>query len=227
MILEMNPEPEDDKVLDNNFENNDGFEPDPSPCHEPNVESDIERDFDPGLIPDFEHLPRGSELRAELSQILSLANELESVSFLSEPNNTYARNRRFDLQARLSTELEKLQRYKVKLDREVLRCKKNLDRINTDSEKLSLDETRECYSEAESLQLEQYREAVSDCDAVSWAISRIQAALRSSRGGGFGVGYPFGPDLPIQPLPGHQSNPDRLGNEADELLGFGPLGGHK
>ena len=74
MIVETNPEPEDGKVLGENFEDPVGF--------------------DPGLIPGIEHLPRGSELRAELSPILSLANEFESVSFLSDPNNTYAANRR-------------------------------------------------------------------------------------------------------------------------------------
>ena len=220
MIVEMNPEPQDDKVLDENFENNAGFEPDPSPCYEPNIESD----FDPGLIPDFEHLPRGSELDAELSRILSLAHQLESESLSSDPNIIHARNRRFDLQARLSTELSKLQRYRSKLYKEVSRTDRNSNRIHTDSEKLNLDETREYYSEAESEQRKQYYEAVRDRDAVDWTITKVQAALTSSRVGGFGVGYPLGPGLSIQPLPGHQNNPGRLGNEVDDLLSFGPSG---
>jgi hypothetical protein len=189
MIVETNPEPEDGKVLGENFEDHVGF--------------------DQGLIPGIEHLPRGSELRAELSPILSLADEFESVSFLSDPNNTYAANRRFDLQARLSTELEKLQRYKSKLDREVLRCKKNSNRIRTDSERLNLDETRQCYLEAEDEQQKQLDEAVRDRDAVSWAMSKVRSAL------------------PHLPLPGYQNNPGRLGNEVDDLLSFGPLGQKK
>ncbi len=227
MIVEMNPEPQDDKVLDENFENNAGFEPDPSPCYEPNVESDIECDFDPDLISDFEHFPRGSELRSELSRILSLANELESVSFLSDPNNTYANNRRFDLQAKLSTELEKLQRYKPKLDREVSRCKKNLDRINTDSERLNLNETRECYLEAEDEQQKQLDEAVRDRDTVFWAISKVRSALSMSRAGSLPTGNSSPSALPHLPLPGYQNNPGRLGNEVDDLLSFGPSGQKK
>ena len=109
MIVEMNPEPEDNEVLDENFETSDGFEPDneldPGPCPEPDVESDIESGFAGGLIDDIEHLPRGSELRLELSLILLLANELESVSFLSDPNNTFTRNRRFELRSTLNTAL--------------------------------------------------------------------------------------------------------------------------
>lgn len=233
MIVEMNPQEEDG--LGNSPENDRDVDINSESCLEPGTESDTGPgpgiscgpDSDPGLIPDFERVPRGSELRVELSRILSLASELESLNYLSDPKNDLARQRRAELQSKLSSELNKLQRYKVKLDREVVRCEKNLDRIRTDSEKLNLDETREYYYQAESLQLKQYREAVSDCDAVSWAISRVQAALISSRGGGFGVRAPFGPGLPIWPLPGHQSNPGRLGNEVDELLDFGPLGGHK
>lgn len=221
MIIEMDSR--DENGLDNSPDHGRDIDINSDFCPEPGLGPGS----DPGLIPDFERVLRGSELRAELSRILSLASELESLNYLSDPKNDLARHRRAELQSKLSSELNKLQRYKVKLDREVLRCEKNLNRIRTDSEKLNLDETRECYCEAESLQQKQYREAVSDRDAVSWAISRVQAALRSSRGGGFGVRDPFGPDLPIRPLPGHQSNPDRLGNEVDELLEFGPLGGQR
>jgi hypothetical protein len=230
MIVEMNPEPEDNEVLDENFDNHNGLEPgnelDQGSCPEPDVESDIGPDFAGGLIDDFEHLPRGSELRAELSRILSLANELENVSFLSDPNNTYTRNRRFELQARLNPELSKLQRYKLKLDREVLRCEKNLDRINTDSEKLNLDETRKCYLEAEDEQQKQLDEAVFDRDAVSWAISKVRSALSMSRASSLPTGNSFGPVLPHLPLLGYQNNPGRLGNEVDDLISFGPSG-HK
>jgi len=226
MIIEMNPEPQDDQVLDENVETGDVFEPDNEldlePCNEPDVESDIGPGFAGGLIDDFEHLPRGSELRAELSRILSLANELESVSFLSDPNNTYARNRRFELQARLNPELKKLQRYKPKLDKEVSRCEKNLDRINTDSERLNLEETRKCYLEAEDEQQKQLDEAVGDREAVSWAISKVRSALSMSRAGSLPIGNSFGSALPHLPLPGHQNNPGRLGNEVDDLLSFGP-----
>lgn len=231
MILEMNPEPEDNEVLDENFENHEGFAPDneldTGPCHEPDVESDIEPGFAGGLIDDLEHLPRGSELRSELSLILLLANELESVSFLSDPNNTYATNRKFDLQTRLNPELKKLHRYKPKLDKEASRCEKNLDCINTDSEKLNLDETRECYLEAEYEQQKQLDEAVRDRDAVAWAISKVRSALSMSQAGSLPIGNSFGSPLPHLPLPGYQNNPGQLGNEVDDLLSFGPSGQKK
>ena len=233
MIIETNPQDEDG--LSNSPDHDRDVDINSEPCLESGPESDtgpglgisFEPDSDPGFISDFEYVPRGAELRTELLRILSLASELESLNYLSDPKNDLARQRRAELQSKLSSELNKLQRHKVRLDREVLRCDKNLNRIRTDSEKLNLNETRECYSEAESLQLKQYSEAVSDRDVVSWAISRVQGALRSSRGGGFGVGYPFGPDSPIWPLPGYQNDSGRLGNEVDGLLDFGPLGGHK
>ena len=227
MIIDMNPESQDDQVLDENVETDCGFEPDheldPCSCHEPHVEPDIA----PGLMDDFEHLPRGSELTSALLRILSLVHQLESESFLSYPNDTYARSRQFEMQARLNHELEKLQRYKPKLDKEVLRCEKNRDRINTDSERLNLDETRECYLEAEDEQQKQLDEAVGDREAVSWAISKVRSALSMSRAGSFPIGNSFGSALPPLPLPGYQNNPGQLGNEVDDLLSFGPSGQKK
>ena len=198
-------------ILDMNPQDNDGFDS----CPEPGLGA--------GFTSDSEHVPRGDELKAELSRILSLASELESLNHLSYPKDDLARQRRAELQSKLSSELNKLQRYKVKLDREVLRCKKNLDRIRTDSEKLNLDETRKCYSEAESLQMKQYREAVSDRKAVLLAITKVQAVLSSSEGVGLPVADPFGSGLPTQPLPEHQNDPERLENELDDLFDFGPL----
>ena len=146
MIIETNPQDEDG--LSNSPDHDRDVDINSEPCLESGPESDtgpglgisFEPDSDPGFISDFEYVPRGAELRTELLRILSLASELESLNYLSDPKN----------------ELNKLQRHKVRLDREVLRCDKNLNRIRTDSEKLNLNETRECYSEAESLQLKQY-----------------------------------------------------------------------
>jgi hypothetical protein len=221
MIVEMNPQ--DENGLDNSPDNGRDIDINSDFCPEPG----IGHGFDTGLISDFEYVPRGAELRAELSRISSKASELESLNYLSDPKDSYARYRRARLQTTLSSELNKLQRYKAYFDKEVARCDRNRVRIHADSEKIHLDETREYYHQAESLQQKQYREAVSDRDAVSWAISRVQAALRSSRGVGFGVGEPFGPDLPIWPLSGYQNDSGRLGNEVDGLLEFGPLGGQR
>ena len=191
--------------------------------YDPCLDPGIGPDSDPGFMSDFEHVPRSAELREDLSGILSLASELESVIYLSGPRDNYASHRRAQLRSRLSSELDKLQRYRLKLDREVLRCESNLDRIHADSERIHLEQTREHYDQAETLQQEQYREAVSDRDAVSWAITKVQAALRSAQFGGFGGGGPLAPSPPISPLPGYQNNPGGLGNEVDELLSLGPL----
>ena len=219
MIVEMNPQDEEGFGPNNDDDFVSDVEPDTGLNGEPDSES--------GFVPDAEYVPRGSELREELSGILSLASELESVNYLSDPKNNYASHRRAELQSRLSSELNKLQGYKAKLSREVLRCEKNLDRIRTDSEKLNLAETRECYSDAEDQQQKQLDEVVCDREAVSWAISKVQAALRSSRGGGFGVGGQFGPASPNGSSPWCRNGPVRLGNEVDGLLSFGPLGQKK
>jgi len=240
----MNPE-HDDEVLDSNaVNNNEGFEPDDrpglDPGSEPDVEPDVEtetesdaepdleRDSEASFDPDLEYVPRGAELREVLSCILAMANELESLSYLSDPKNDYARYRRIELQSRLSTELDKLKRYRVKLDKEVLRCQRNLDRIRADSARLNLPEPRQCYSEAEYEQQKQLNEAVRDRDAVLWAMTRVQAALSSSRIRAFPVRDPFPPDVPIySPSPRPKNHSGGLGSEVNGLLSLGPLGkGH-
>jgi hypothetical protein len=236
MIIEMNPE--DDEVfgdrLDNNNSNSDSIdedvlEPSPEPHVGPGGESDAEpeaeRDAEARFDPDLEYLPRGAELRDVLSSISTMANELESLSYLSDPKNDYARYRRIELQSRLSTELDKLRRYRVKLDKEVLRCQRNLDRIRADAARLNLPKPRECYSEAEYEQEKQLDEAVHDRDAVVWAIAKVQAALSSSRIRGFPTRDPFPPDVPIYfPSPRPKNHPSGLGSEVNELLSLGPLG---
>jgi len=133
----------------------------------PRSAPDTEPGFGPSFLPSPRHVPRGNELKAELSRILADTNELESIGYLSDPQNTYARNRRLHLQGEISRAIAKLQRYKRMLDKEVLRCQRNQDRIQADSEKLNLEETQGCYFEAESEQQRQHHEAVSDCDASS------------------------------------------------------------
>ena len=225
MIIEMNPHDED---LGNDPDNNPNIDVNNESCPEPGAEPDRgdgpEASCEPGFISEFEYVPRGTELREELSRIWTTAGELESIGFFFDAKDTYNRNRRIELQTRLSPELEKLQRYKTKLDREENRCKKNLDRIQSDAEKLNLDEVRECYFEAECQQQKQYNEVVSDRDIVLQTLMKVQSALGSSHIRSFPVGDQFPPALPIQPLPGYQSDPSRLDNEVDDLTSLGPLG---
>ena len=227
MAIEMYPE--DSQVLDNSPDIHDALgsdgesDRDLSPKHD--VGSDIENDPEPSLVPDFERVPRGAQLRAELSRMLSMASELESLSHCGQdPKNNYARYRRIQLQSRLSSEQEKLQQYKPYLDKEVDRCVRNLEKILSDSQRLNLTEPMEYYLEAERLQQIQYYEAVCDREAVYWTLKRVQAALGSSRIGGFGVGDPLTPDVPIySPSTGPEIHPGGLGEEVDGLLSSGPL----
>ena len=151
MIIETNPQDEDgfgnnpDHDRDSDIDSEPGLEPDPESDTGPGPGISAGDDSDPGFISDFEYVPKGSELRAELSRISALANELESVGYLSDPKDGYARHRRAQLQATLSSELNKLQRYKAYFDKEVARCDRNRIRIHADSEKIHLDETREYY----------------------------------------------------------------------------------
>ena len=227
MAIEMNPE--DSHVLDNSPDIHDGLGPDGEPSlylgPEHDAGPDMESDPEPGLVPDLERVPRGAQLRAELSRILSMASELESLSHCGQdPKNNYARYRRIQLHSRLSAELEKLQRYKPYLDKEVDRCVRNLEQILSDSQRLNLTEPMEYYLEAERLQQIQYYEAICDREAVYWALKRVQAALGSSRIGGFAVRDPLTPDVPIySPSTGPEIHAGGLGGEVDGLLSSGPL----
>ena len=224
MIIEMNPEP--DGVLDSNAGiNNDGFELDERPDLGPGTEPDSERDDDDGLSPGIEYVPRGAELRAALSQILSKASELQSLSYhSSEARDEQVRRRRTQLQWELSAELDKLRRDKAYLDKEVARCERNLDCIRADLERLNLPEPMEYYADAEHLQHKQYYEAVWDRDALQWAITRVQSALGSSPITSFPERDPFPPDIPICPTSaGPTTHTGGLGNEVEGLLSLGRL----
>ncbi|KPL24861.1 MAG: hypothetical protein AMJ75_02580 [Phycisphaerae bacterium SM1_79] len=227
MAIEINPE--DSQVVDNSADIHGGLEPDsgfirdPSPEH--NAVPDTESEPASGPVPDVENVPRGAQLRAELSRILSMVSERESLGhYWQDPKNDYAKYRRIQLQSRLSAELEKLLRYKPYLDKEVERCVRNLERIRSDLQKLNLTEPMEYYLEAERLQQIQYYEAVCDREAVYWTLKRVQAALGSSGIGGFAVRDPFTPNVPIySPSREPEIHPGGLGEEVDGLLSLGPL----
>ena len=191
MMIEMNAQ--NDGVCGNGSDNN----------------SDVEVSDEPDTDTYLERVPRGAELAAELSSILSAANELESLGLPSDPNDTYNRSRRAALRASLSSDASKLRRYKSGLDREVRRCTRNLDRIQADSESLTLEQTLECYSEAERRQQQQHHEAIRDRDEVCSVLAKVRSALRAS---------PLG-----SPVREPQSHSGGLGKEVDGLLSLGSL----
>lgn len=221
MIIEMNPKGEDfDDEPDDDVNN--------ESCPESDLESDTEDQpgecLEPDSISEVGYVPRGGELKAELSRIWTAASELEGMGFFFDPKDLYSNNRKQQLQAMLSADLDKLQRYKVKLDSESVRCKKNLDRIQSDAEKLNLDQVRECYLEAGGQQQKQYNEAISDRHIVLQTLMKVQTAVGSAQISGFPAGETFSPLIPNQPLPGYQSDPGCLDNGVDDLTSLGPLG---
>ena len=147
------------------------------------------------------HVPRGAELRSALDCVLQLVGQLESVisrlSYVEEDDIvecSYAEKLRLEkrrLQMELAFWLQELIRYLVYLNKEVLRCKCNLERIRADAEKIKLEQVRDRYSRAERKQEAQYRLAVQDRDAVYIVLKKIKVVLEVSETGQFS-GSPLG-----------------------------------
>ena len=76
---------------------------------------------EPGFAADLDAVPRGIALRNELDNISSTASEYERLSYLSNPKDTFSRNRRSELSRRLSPLKKKLQNWKSSLEKEVTR----------------------------------------------------------------------------------------------------------
>jgi hypothetical protein len=125
---------------------------------------------------------------------------------------------------------EKLKYYQMALDKEIQRCRGNLERIQTDSGRLNLRETSLHYSEAARAQQGQLQSAIDDKDAVCVVLTKAQAVLKVSRTRKFPgrkpqEGYPFPvPSLGAPGSTGVQSSPGLLGNELGGLISLGPLG---
>ena len=141
------------------------------------------------------HVLRGAELKSALDCVLQLVGQLESVisrlSYVKEDNiaeSSYAEKLRLEkrrLQIELAFWLQELIRYLVYLNKEVLRCKRNLKRIRADAEKIKLEQVRERYSRAEREQETQYRLAVQDRNAVHNVLEKVKAVLEVSETGQF------------------------------------------
>ena len=219
----------EDTEVDPNDQTDIVIEPEDDTAPEPEIDtennSDIESDTQIGSILDIKYVPRADELRAILSAITADANELERLNRFSDPNDFFARSRKTELQARLSEKFQQLQEYLSLLEKEVLRCKKNLSILQTDSQRLNLVEPQGYYSEAEQQQLKQLHQAISDRDAVSWTITKVRSALSSTSIGDFPGRYPFKPDSTSPSSVPEYRSPDkvRLPNEIKDMLSSGPL----
>lgn len=237
MLIEFEPEDQQDKDDNNNedsrYEPDDQTDivigPEDDTAGEPEIDnendSDVESDTETGSILDIEYAPRAEELRAILSVITADANELERLNRFSDPNDFFARGRKTAIRARLSEKLQQLQEYLSFFEKDVLRCKKDLSILQTDSQRLNLDEPKGYYSEAEQQQLKQLHQAISDREAVSWTITKVRSALSSTSIGYFPGRYPFKPDFTSPSSVPESRSPDkvRLPTEIKDMLSSGPL----
>lgn len=137
---------------------------------------------------------RGPALRSYLSGFTSLIEQLETA-MTSLPHvdssgysacppdlakELYATKE--ELEARVSAPMPILYRMLAGLEKEVDRCKENLDKIRSDAGRLNLQKTRDKYSQAEQAQELRLRKATDDRDAVYLAIKKAEATLKVSKG---------------------------------------------
>jgi DNA repair exonuclease SbcCD ATPase subunit len=124
-----------------------------------------------------------------------------------------------ELEEKVTSGVNRLHDCLADLAKEIQRCKANLGRIQADSAKLNLQETQDCYSEAESEQQRQYRHVVQDREAILVALGKAEAVLKISRT----RKSPGGTPRRQTPPSSAPSGPGGLGKELDGLLSLGPL----
>ncbi len=135
-------------------------------------------------------VPQLDKLGSVLGHVLQLISQLESIisrlSYVQEDSNRtqpeadalYAQ--KGELEDELLLCLQELDRYLSYLSKEILRSKRNLERIRADVRKINLKETQECYFRAEQKQEKQYRSLIRDRKAVCEVIEKANATLKIS-----------------------------------------------
>ena len=145
--------------------------------------------LDPNSQP--ERVPRGGELRSELSSISNLIEQLESAmnslphveknggSECPFAEDWYAKKE--ELEKKIAFEVGRISQYLVFLEKEVQRCKGNLAKISSDATRLHHEETKDRYSDAQLKQERECRLAIQDRDAVFVVLQKAEAVLKVSR----------------------------------------------
>ncbi|MFC1676609.1 hypothetical protein ACFL3G_06055 [Planctomycetota bacterium] len=135
-------------------------------------------------------VPQLDKLDSLLGHVLQLISQLESIisrlSYVQEDSNCtqpeadalYAQ--KGELEDEILLCLQELDRYLSYLSKEILRSKRNLERIRADVRKINLKETQECYFRAEQKQEKQYRSLIRDRKAVCEVIEKANATLKIS-----------------------------------------------
>jgi hypothetical protein len=129
---------------------------------------------------------------------------------------------------KVSEKANTLRDMKAELDREVERCKRNLQRISVDASKISTGAAQEKYAEGLGRQEREYVEASRLKDEVVELLHRVDATLAASRKKSFPL--PLEEQMPSSGMKMSASSyPDdndnhELTQEVNDLLSMGPRG---
>jgi hypothetical protein len=135
-----------------------------------------------------------------------------------------------ELEEEVQSAIERMQGYDADLEGEIQRRKTNLELIQTDENRLNLQETQDRYLKAEDELQRQCRHLAQDRDAISVVMARAQGVLKVSEArelpGGESRGRsPVAAPSPESPQrPSAPPRPAPLGQELGGLLSLGPLG---
>ena len=142
--------------------------------------------------PPLDRVPRGEQLKNELSSISALVDRLESAAsslpYVSKDGSSdcpFAENcyvEKAELEAKVSGKINCLADYLLQLDPEVQRCQERLNKIQADHAKLNRQEPQGHYSEAIRRAQERCQRAQDDRDTVSVTLTKARAVLTMSRG---------------------------------------------
>ncbi len=183
--------------------------------------------------------PRGTQLRQELTAFVQLVTQLEAsmnrLPLVDETGHSechfaedlYAEKER--LEREVLAGVTRFSGYHLTLEKWIERCKKNVEKIDEDSQRLHHSEPQRCYSDAANELRGEYRLAVQDKDAVYVALEKAKAVLQVSSTRKFPGREPrkrtFVPVSPSQPSATFQprSPAGGLGGEVEGLFSVGPI----
>lgn len=161
------------------------------------------------------------DLWPKVSQVETLIKELESawaLPLVDEDGSSecpfaedlYARKE--EAEAKLIDGVRMLEGYLPLLDKEISRCRSNLDRIRSDSQLLNRPEAQDSYGDAQKEQHLQYRMALAHRQQVEFVLQKAQIVLERAGGKKFPGREPqrSGPmagDPSSTPLPAEDIDP--------------------
>ena len=180
-----------------------------------------------------------------LKKLSAKVNELPDLDGKNPSESEFAEDRyaeKEEMVDKVNEALDELHRYKEIVDREIERCKKNLDIIETDARSLNIDEAKEKYGFAKLSQEFEYKKSVCLARELSDLIFYSKKTLEVAGSKKFPGGKPEKKFKPPPEVLENLDSKDRIGHkglqpvsphapspfsnkEIDSLLSLGPLGG--